>query len=191
MKKHINQKCRIASMNLYNIKKIRSHLTIDSTRTLVHALVMSHLDYCNSILYGLPTSSLNKLQRIQNMAARVVLGLKKYDSISAAFVYLHWLPIKERIDFKILLLTYKALNGQAPSYLKDLLQPRLTNYSMRSHNKILLTIPRTRTKNFGDRGFYACAPRLWNALPPEIQYASSAKIFKNKIKTFLFKRAFY
>lgn len=190
MKKHINEKCKIASFNLYNIRKLRKHLSTDSTRTLVQALVTSHFDYCNSLFYGLPSSSLNKLQRVQNMAARIILNLNKYDSISSAFKLLHWLPIKDRIDFKILSLTYKALHGSAPSYLKDLLKPRSVSYSIRSHDSLILTTPRTRCKSLGDRSFCVCAPKLWNALPFSIRNSSTVSSFKSSLKTFIFTRVY-
>ena len=93
-----------------------------STETLIHAFVSTRVDYCNSLLYGLPTYQLNnKLQRVPNAAARSIFQESKYCHVRPLLYNLHWLPVKFRIDFKILLLTYKAINGLAPFYLQELI----------------------------------------------------------------------
>ena len=92
-------------------------LSKESTEILIHAFVSSKLDHCNSLLYGLPAYQLAKLQVLQNTAARVVSLTRKYDHITPVLESLHWLPVKFRIVFKVLLLVYKALNGMAPPYL--------------------------------------------------------------------------
>ena len=97
MKKHISGKCRIASLKLYYIKKIRKYLTHDSLVRPVNALVLSHLDYCSALLIGLPDSTIRPLQNVQNSAVRVILGLSKFEHISSGLKKLHWLPIKYRI----------------------------------------------------------------------------------------------
>ena len=114
---HIKQISRTAFFHLRNIAKIRSILSQSDAEKLVHAFVTSRLDYCNSLLSGCPSNSLKSLQLIQNAAARVLTGTSKRDHISPSLASLHWLPIKSRIEFKTLLLTYKALNGQTPSYI--------------------------------------------------------------------------
>ena len=106
---------------LYNIRRIRKYLSRRSTETLIHAFVSSRIDYCNSLLYGLSTYQLNKLQRAQNAAARLIFQKSKYYHVRPLLYNLHWLPVKFRIDFKILLLTYKAINGLAPFYLQELI----------------------------------------------------------------------
>ena len=119
----VNSICKSAWFNLFNIRRSRRSLTTDAAKILVQAYVMSKIDYCNSLLYGIPDKLLNRIQRIQNDAARVVLRLHQFSHITPALAALHWLPVKRRIDFKIALLVYKALNGQAPAYITDLLQP--------------------------------------------------------------------
>ena len=109
---------------------------------LVHAFMTSRLDYCNALLAGCPASSINKLQLVQNAAARVLTRSRKYDHITPILSSLHWLPIKFRIDYKVLLMTYKALNGLAPVYLTDLLSPYNPSRSLRSQNSGLLVVPR-------------------------------------------------
>ena len=106
---------------------------------------MSHLDYCNAIFSGLPEYLLDLLQKVQNVAAKLVLGMKRHDSATAALTRLHWLPIRARIDFKILTLVYKCLSGNAPGYFIDLLVPLGVNREgLRSNNAVKhLLIPRT------------------------------------------------
>ena len=102
-----------------------------STKTLIHAFVTSKLDYCNALLNGLPKYQINRLQLVLNTAARVVTHTRKYEHITPVLIGLHWLPVSYRITFKILLLTYKALNNLAPSYLSDLLSQRCNVRSVR------------------------------------------------------------
>ena len=124
------------------------------------------------------------------MAARLILNLDFFSSISLAFRFLHWLPIKERINFKILLLTYKALIGLAPSYLYEMLSLRPNHYSLRSSNSCILYVPRTRCKTLGDRSFSASAPKLWNALPSYIKESNTVATFKSRLKTHIFNRLY-
>ena len=118
----INNICRSASYGLYKIGRIINFLDDKSTETLVHAFISCHLDQCNSLLYGLPDSRITKLQRIQNTAARLVSRTCSRDHITPVLQQLHWLPVKFRIMYKILLLTYKCLHGLAPDYLAELIQ---------------------------------------------------------------------
>ena len=95
----------------------RTFFSRRSTETLIHAFVSSRVDYCNSLLYGLPAYQLNKLQRVQNAAARLIFQETKYCHVRPLLYNMHWLPAEFRIDFTILLLTYKAINGLAPFYI--------------------------------------------------------------------------
>ena len=105
--------CSNAFNYLYNIKRIRKYLSRRSIETLIHSFVSSRVDYCNSLLYGPLAYQLNKLPRVQNAAARLILQESKYCHVRPLLCNLHWLPVKFRIDFKIILLTYKAVNGLA------------------------------------------------------------------------------
>ena len=98
---HINRLCKSAFFHLYNIRRIRKFLSPETTQILVNAFVTSRLDYCNSILYGLPATELYKLQRVQNSAARLICNVGRFDHISPSLKTLHWLPIKFRIQFKV------------------------------------------------------------------------------------------
>ena len=122
MHKNITKTCASCYFHLRNISSIRDSLTDEATIQLVHAFVPSRIDYCNSLLYGIPEYAIKKLQRVQNLAARVVTRSSKFSSITPTLKKLHWLPVKYHIIFKVVLLTFKALHGLAPNYLRILLQ---------------------------------------------------------------------
>ena len=183
---HINTVCKSASLALRNIGRIRRYLTQEDCEKLVHAFITSRLDSCNSLLFGLPRCHLDKLQRVQNSAARLITGTKKHDHITPVLRRLHWLPVHSRIIYKILLLTYKSLKGLAPSYISELLTFSKPSRSLRSSGLNLLTVPKTNTVTFGDRAFSVCAPKLWNLLPLAIKNADSVNSFKRQLKTHLF-----
>ena len=154
---------------------------------LVHAFITSRVDYCNSLLYGLPNYQLNKLQRVLNASARLVCNAPRFCQISPLLRGLHWLPVKARIEFKILLITFKAIHGLAPKYLCDLLTSKSSLYNLRSSDSIILSMPAARSKTLGDRALMAAAPRLWNSLPKELRAITNVNSFKAHIKTYLFK----
>jgi hypothetical protein len=190
MDSQIKTICKKARFHLRNIGKLRKYLTDESTQKVVHAFVSSHLDCNNALLAGIPKSQIKKLQRIHNTSARVVTRSKKSESASQALKYLHWLPIKQRIEYKILTITYRCLHGTAPKYLCDLLSPVVPSRPLRSSSSLLLHIPRTRTKTYGDRAFSCYAPKLWNVLPKEVRDSNTLEIFKRTLKSHLFKAAF-
>ena len=150
--------------HLYQISKIRKYLTQDQTKTIVHAYITSKLDQNNSLLSGIPEYLIEKLQRLQNAAAKVIYRAKKYDHVTNLLFELHWLPIHHRISFKILLITFKTLHGEGPSYLKDMLIWHKANRNLCSNNNLLWKIPKTRLKSYVDRAFGSSAPWLWNSL---------------------------
>ena len=191
---HVNKIIKTCFYHLRNIFKIHKYLSIDATKSLVHALVTCRLDYCNSLLYGCKTSSIKRLQRIQNYSARAICKIAKYDHISPVLKQLHWLPVKARIEHKLLTLTFKAVHGQAPSYLSELISRRPTlRPGLRSNHSLLLTVPKITSradKSTADRAFSLSAPKLWNSLPEELRNCSSVETFKGKLKTFLFTKYF-
>ena len=127
---------------------------------------------------------------VQNNAARLVLKKKKSDHVTPLLKHLHWLPIKQRIEFKINLITYKALHDQAPSYISELLEPYEPTRSLCSSVLGLLKEKKTRLKRSGDRAFSVIAPKLWNRLPECLRKAESVECFKSNLKTYLFKIAY-
>ena len=190
---HITTKCRAALSNLYRIRNIRRFLTREACETLLIATCISHLDYSNSLLCGLPPppKSIDKLQRVQNFAAKVALSKSKYSSITDALHTLHWLPIRERIIFKIVTLVYKALHGRAPQYLQDLITKLPVTRTLRSNDDTTrLLIPRTKSKTFASRAFSVYGPTQSNLLPADIRESTSGDLFKSRLKTFLFESYF-
>ena len=177
-------------LNFIRVRSIRHLLSQDTTASLLLSLCISHLDYCNSILYGLPNSTIKKMQCIQNMCACLVLRRTKWDSATDCLSSLHWLPIKQRIKFKLCMLTYKLLNGEGPVYLQELLQYRCTHRNLRSSDQHLLLIPMTKLKTYADRSFKVAAPTEWNKLPYHIRGTSSLHKFKVLLKTYLYNEAF-
>ena len=151
MSAHVSKGIKSANYHLRNIGKIRKFLNTDTTKSAIVSLVTSRLDYCNGLLCGITDELLCRLQKVQN---------KKYDHITPVLKDLHWLPIRIRIDFKILLLTFKCMQGCAPLYLRELLVKQANTRTLRSNTKNLLQIPLTNLKRFGDRAFCAYAPRL-------------------------------
>ena len=188
MKDHVNNIVKSASFAIYKIGRLSKYLDAKSTERLIHAFISSRLDYCNSLLYGLPDYEIAKLQRVQNSAARLVSRCKKCDHITPVLQQLHWLPVKQRIAYKIALLTFKALNGMAPTYISDLLSEYRPTRSLRSSSKRLLCPPTSvNTVYYGNRSFSSAAPTVWNTLSPEIRNSSSLNILKKSLKTHLFR----
>lgn len=191
MSTHISKVCASSFYHLHNIKRIRKYLSVEATQTLVHALITSCVDYCNSLLFGLPDCQLNKLQRVLNVSARLIYKSPRFCHITPILCDLHWLPIRYRINFKIILLTFKAIHGLAPKYISDLVVIKSSTHNLRSADSLLLSVPHIKTKKtLGDRAFTIAAPKLWNSLPVELRQINSIFAFKRQLKTYLFQLAY-
>ncbi|KAK3569886.1 hypothetical protein QTP86_006751 [Hemibagrus guttatus] len=163
---HVTNVTRSCRFLLYNIRRIRPFLSTQATQVLVQSLVISRLDYCNSLLADLPLNAIRPLQMIQNAAARLVFNLPKFSHTTPLLRSLHWLPMAARIRFKTLMLAYKAKNGPAPSYLKALVTSRTALRLLRSTSTARLVPPSLREKDmYTSRLFSVLAPRWWNELP--------------------------
>ncbi len=156
----------------------------------MHTFVTSRLDYRSSLYVDAPRSRVSRLHLVQNAAARLLTGKCKYKTITPVLISLHWLPVKYRISFKMLMFVFKSLHNQAPQNLNDLLQPYTPLRSLRSTNPDLLQVSRTRLKTGGDRAFYVVGLKLWNSLSSYIRAALALSVFKSTPKTYLFSLAF-
>ena len=184
---HLSKSCYV---HLRNIGRIRPNLTEDSAATLVHAFISSRLDCTNVLLYGLPDKVVKKLQTIQNNAARIVTRSNRYEHVTPLLRRLHWLPVRQRIKYKICLMTFKCLMGKAPAYLMEMLQPYIPSRALRSGTQGLLVERTARLKTVGDRAFQIAAPKLWNSLPSGLRQCDTLETFKTSLKTHLFREAF-
>ena len=184
---YISKTVRTCFYQLRKLKSVRRSLPIDAARTLVNAFVVSRLDYCNSLLAEQPSCQLNRLQAVQNAAARLLIGTSRYDHITPALKSLHWLKVRERIIYKLCLLVYNAKNGQAPTYIQELCVPVTVENRPRlrstSNNNLIKC---TAVTKFGDRAFRVAGPNAWNALPNDIKTATTVNTFKSKLKFHLF-----
>ena len=149
--------------------------------------VLSRLDYCTSLFFGLPVTLLDRLQRAQNNAARIVLRKRKFDHATPLLRQLHWLPIRARIQYKIAVLCYRSLHGLAPSYISELLISYKPSRSLRSADAGYFIVPRIRLETYGKRSFSFAGPTVWNALPSQLRDAATLSTFRSGLKTHLFR----
>uniref|UniRef100_A0A669DHZ7 Reverse transcriptase domain-containing protein n=1 Tax=Oreochromis niloticus TaxID=8128 RepID=A0A669DHZ7_ORENI len=187
---HVKSLVRSCFYHLRNISKLSPIVSHTELEIVIHAFISSRLDYCNSLFTCLNKNSLERLQIVQNAAARLLTRTSKYSHVTPLLIQLHWLPVEFRVHFKILVLTFKALQGQAPAYIIELLQPYVPSRSLRSCDQGLLVIQHTRLKTKGDRAFATMAARLWNSLLQNLRSADSLIAFKKQLKTHLFRIAF-
>ena len=180
--------CRILFCQLCRTGKIRSSLSSDAANKLTVSLILSRLDYCNSLFAGLPDNKLNKLQHIQNHASRLVLRKSRHASATALLRTLHWLPMKARIQYKIACLCFQCIyQNSIPPYISDHLHPYCLSRTLRSLDASLLTVPRFSLETFGKRSFSVFGPTVWNSLPLPLRKTQCFTTFKTKLKTPLFR----
>ena len=148
---HVNAVCQSSFFHLRNIGFISKYLTYDAAKIIIDAFVVSKLDYCNSLLYGLPSYLIRKLQHVQNSAARLVNQCPRFCHITPVLRDLHLLPVSFRIEFKIMLITYKVLHDRAPIYIQELLQLYTPSHNLRSSNRNLLVKPYFNLNSYGKR----------------------------------------
>jgi hypothetical protein len=193
MKPHTSKVASVCFYHLRRLKSIRRILGQQTTASLVSALVLSRLDYCNSTLAGLPKSTIAPLQRVQNSAARLIYGLKSRDHVTPALRELHWLPVEQRIIYKLCFIMHLIHTGRSPPYLSELVTATASIPSrsrLRSASSQRYELPSSRLK-MGERRFSFAGPAAWNSLPAALHNHTDINIFKRDLKTFLFERAFY
>ena len=177
--------------HLHRIKSIRRSLPTSTAIQLVNCFVIARVDYCNSIVSGIPKYQHDRIQSVLNAAARLIFGVNRYDHITPLLKdRLHCLRVPQRIDFKQSLLVYKALHDLAPAYIADYCVNVSSNNrrsSLRSAtHKCLVIPPPAKTAHLSERSFRVSGPSLRNTLPDNVKDASSVDLFKTRLKTFLF-----
>ena len=184
MSAQVSRMCQSAYFQLHNIAKIRHCLTVNACKTIVHALVTLKLDYGNAVLFGINGRLLNKLQMTQNSAARLIMRQRRRDHITPVLIALHWLPIRFRVMYKLLVVTFLAIHNIAPAYITDLISIYELGRQLRSASRALLAVPNHNLERFGRRGFSVNAPRLWNDLPDNLRVIDSVVLFKRHLNLF-------
>jgi len=184
---HVVAVCHSGYYHLRQLRPLTRSLSSTAAKTVVHAFMASRLDYCNALLYGVSDKLMRRLQSVQNAAARLVTGVQCCEHITPILRQLHWLPMRQHVLFKITVLVFQCLAGQAPSYLSDDYQP-ISNFQPRRlrSSDSLTCVVRHAHDTYGDRCFATAAPLVWNSLPAELQQCDSLMQFKRCLKTFLF-----
>ena len=173
------------------IPRIRKYLSMRTTEIFIHTFVTSKLDHCNSLLYNVLTNVIKMLQTVQNAATRLIIRFRKCDHITPILFHLRRQPVSEWIKFKILLLTFKALHQQSPTYIQDLITGYLPSRSLRSSCTLSLNPVIFNLKTCGFREFVVSVPELWNKVPDDICSSESLSLFKHKLKTYLFENCYF
>ena len=184
--------CKSAYCHLSRIAMARGAMTISVCKCLVHALVTSRLDYGNGMLFGLSDRLLHHLERVQRSAARVVMQLQRDDrqSITAILQHLHCLPVRKRIEYKLLLIiimvVHKALYAGTPMYIASLPHRHSPRRTLRSGGGLFLDVPRVNLERYGRRASVCAGPTLWNSLPLELRAIQNTRQFGKLLKKCLF-----
>ena len=189
MSSHVSHVVKCCYFHIRRLGKIRNLLTKEVANAIAVSTVTSRLDYCNSTLQGISSEELDRLQKTQNSAARIVAKSKLRDHITPVLIKLHWLPIRLRIQYKILCFTYLCLNSLAPAYLSELIPEYKPTKSLRSEDQFRICLPSVDNTNkirLGGRSFQNSAPQLWNSLPLSLKKADNIAVFRRKLKTYLF-----
>ena len=187
---HISNVVKGCRYHIRRAWQIRRFLNEEAANRIMLATVMCRLDYCNSILVNLPKKDIERLQKVQNAAARLVTLTPKAQSVKPVLKRLHWLPVAYRIKYKVAVVVHRCIYGTAPGYLRDLLTLYVPKRKLRSSTELNLVVPKVNQKTVGSRAFASAGPQIWNELPTSIRAIESNNIFKTKLKTYLFERAF-
>lgn len=191
MEAQVSSVIRSCNFHLHQLGKIRKNITASACHTAVQALIISRLDYCNVLLAGVPGYFVQKLQRIQNKAARLIVRAHKIVPTTPIMRDLHWLPMAQRIRFKVLMYAFQAVHNIAPNYVNALLEVRTPTRTLRSSTGPPKLKPPRTGKRLRESSFSRIAPSLWNALPAELRGLTSKNAFKRQLKTYLFKTHYH
>ena len=192
LKKHVSKVASVCYFHLRRLKPIRRILGRQITTSLVNTSVLSRLDYCNCVLAGLPKLAIAPLQRVQNAAARLICGLGPRDHVTPALYELHWLPVEQRVTFKLCVFMHLIHIGRSPSYLSELVTSTSSIASrslLRSACSQRYEQPATRLK-LGERSFAFAGPAAWNSLTTSLHNITNYESFKRELKTVRFRQAY-
>ena len=188
---HIDSIVKTCNFHIRNLYMIKDFVNRKILVTLVHASIVSKMDYCNSLFIGLPIVILKKVQSVLNRAARLIFNLPPRVPTTSLLIELYWLPLKARIEIKICLITFKALKFNQPSYITELLSFPPMNPPRVCEVQMTLTVyMNLELLERGDLPISSIAPRLYNKLPITIKQIDSLNTFKSHLKAFLFSRAY-
>ena len=189
--KHVSLICQACNFHMRALRHIRPLLSFDFANQLACSIVASRIDYCNSLFYGMSKHNIDKLQRLQNNLARIVCCAPARASAAPLLKRLHWLPIEQRIEYKIACMSFNVLHSHIPNYLNDLIVPYVPPRNLRSSTSNLLSVPNSsHLSAAANRSFSFAAPIVWNSLSANTRSATSIDNFKRCLKTELFISAF-
>jgi len=183
--KHVSAVARSCNYHAQAIRHIWHLLTMDLAQMLACSLILSRIDYCNAVLHGAPSGTIHKLQRVQNNAARIVHQTPRRSHAYPLLKKLHWLPVEQRISYKLVLLTFKIRQTSAPAYLSQHIRAYSETRSLRSSDVPLLHVSFRQT-TIGKRSFSCAAPTTWNSLLASVINCDTVSVFKSRLKTHLF-----
>ena len=170
-------------------RTVRRQVPTSVFQSLIVALVLPRLDYCHSVLFGLSVNLIQRLQSVQNAAARLTFRIRRSEHITRVLISLHWRRVPERISFKLAVMTYRSIHGTFPSYLQSCftrVSDRTSRRRLRSSTSHRLDVPPVRLSTVGRRAFPVSGATAWNDLPLHVASAPSLAVFK----TFLFSRSY-
>jgi hypothetical protein len=192
MRQHISKTVSICFYHLRRLRQLRRILDRDMRQRLISALIILRIDYCNVALAGLPATSLAPLQRVLNAAARFVADLRPFDHITSTLQTLHWLPIQQRIVYKLCTMMHSSAYGIVPQYIRDVLTPTSAlsrRADLRSAVRMEFDVPFSRTR-MGMRAFSVAGPSAWNSLPVQLRQTTAFSSFRRNLKTHLFRQSY-
>ena len=185
LRSHISHVVKVCRYHIRRAWNIRRFINEEAAKRIMLATVACRLDYCNSLLVNLPKKDIERLQKVQNAAARFIHLTPKAESTKPALKQLHWLPVAYRIKFKIAVIIQRCMHGTAPCYLRSMLTPYVPKRDLRSSTSsaVSLVVPRVNQKTVGSRAFSVAGPEIWNEIPSLIRSLESNNVFRSKLKT--------
>jgi len=187
MQSHVRQTVSRCFAGLRQLRTVRCQVPTSV------AFVLSRLDYCNSVLFGLLANLIQRLQSVQNAAARLTFRIRQSEHLTPALISLHWLHVPERISFKLAVMTYRSIHGTSPSYLQSCftrVSDMTSRRRLRSLTSHRLDVQPVRLSTVGRRAFPVSGATVWNDQPLHVASAPSLAVFRQPLKTFLFSRSY-